>query len=76
MSPTLTWRRVERRGFIVSHWESDPARFSIWQCRNRLRTNIVSYELMPGYARFPSLAAAKAEAQRQHTEYMKDQVNG
>lgn len=70
MSPILTWKRVERRGFVVSHWESEPARFSIWQCRGRLRTDRVSYELLPGYHRFPTLGDAKIEAQRLHLAFI------
>ena len=76
MSQQLTWARVPRRGFVVSHWECEPARFSIWQIRTIGSAGLHQYELVPGYTKFASLTEAKAEAQRRHDEYLKGQYHG
>lgn len=76
MSQQLTWARVPRRGFVVAHWECEPARFSIWQVRTIGSAGLLRYELVPGYTKFVSLAEAKAEAQRRHDSYLKEQNNG
>lgn len=63
----LAWHRVERRGRVLAHWESTPARWSIWKDvmgGGRTGPRIVVTRLLPGCYICKNVADAKARAQR------------